>query len=122
MAADEKCPEQAQLRPLLDGALPLAGQMRLTAHLETCKSCQQQLETMSAQDELYPATARQLGRRPPGLEPKLREALDKLKGADGGSDSALNSEDANELALDFLAPSDGPGQLGRIDQYAVLEV
>jgi len=110
------------LRTLLDGTLPTAEQNRLTGHLEACASCQQQLEALSAQDALCPEMAQQLGRGPPRLEPGLREALDRLKGEAETGEATTEPDGADDLSLDFLSPPNGPGQLGRIGHYAVLEV
>src|SRR3954451_8424507 len=122
MPPEGQCPEQAQLKLLLDGALAPASQAELNAHLETCAACQHELETVSSCDEASLALARRLAASRLQLEPELRGALDALKAMPGGEDAVAKSEDAAELSLDFLDPVDQPGHLGRIGHYAVLEV
>ena len=48
MSVCAPCPDRERLRDLLDGALPDEEQADLTRHLDSCTSCQQQLEGLAA--------------------------------------------------------------------------
>src|SRR5262245_45560235 len=43
-----ECPEPAQLRRLINGSLTTDEQAHLTAHLDSCESCQKSIEHIAA--------------------------------------------------------------------------
>jgi serine/threonine-protein kinase len=92
------CPDSSRLRRLLDASLPEDEQAPLMEHLERCAACRAALESLAAGRDSWEGAARYL--RP---EETRAEA------------------DAGGSGLDFLAPPDGPGQLGRLGHYVVLE-
>ena len=44
MIAKEACPDQSQLRRMLDGTLPPQDQTQVAMHLESCPECQAEFE------------------------------------------------------------------------------
>src|SRR5439155_3498877 len=56
---------------------------------------------------------------PPSPEPALRKVMERLKEDNEATGDAPAF--AGDLPLGFLAPSDKPGQLGRLERYEVLE-
>ncbi|MHB1426783.1 MAG: protein kinase domain-containing protein [Gemmataceae bacterium] len=114
------CPSVGHLKDLLGERLPAAERARLTAHLELCSNCQHRVEGMSRGHRSWPGMARKLSERPVEPAPALRKVMDKLK---EGDVEATSDEPvfAGDLPLDFLSPTDKPGQLGRLERYEVLE-
>jgi hypothetical protein len=110
------CPDPARWQELLAGRLPDAEQSALGGHLETCGRCQQTLEGLAAGRADWGAAAEHLRGGPTGEEPALRRALADLVAEAGPADPGV------EPSLDFLAPPEKPGQLGRLGHYEVLEV
>src|SRR6516162_4885315 len=70
------------------------------------------------------ATGAVAGQTPPPLAAARQEVNTRLEGAapTASVDSADSSEVTPPLALDFLAPPDAEGELGRLGPYRVLEV
>jgi uncharacterized protein (TIGR03067 family) len=122
MTAKESCPSAKQLQGLLTGQAPADEQANLANHLETCENCRQTLEELVAGSQSWSAAARQLKEEAPGVDPKLRQIMDKIKseGRAGDTQDAVARDE--ELSLDFLSPPEGPGHLGRLGHYEVLEV
>jgi serine/threonine protein kinase len=116
----DTCPPEQQLRELADGRLSDVEQSRLTAHLDSCVTCQLALEEAAAGTAPWLAQLREVEREQPAATsaywPALREVEDELgvrtiapRPPAGGDDPGLG----------FLAPSDQPGSLGRLDHFEV---
>jgi WD40 repeat protein len=128
MSATTSCPDSAQLLRLLDGELPQAEQAALTRHLDGCARCQRAVEELASGGRSWSETATHLSAEQPGgeYEPALCRAVKELAG--GGPDptradpTTADAPVAGDDGLSFLAPSDKPGRLGRLDHYEVLEV
>lgn len=109
MAHTANC-DRDRLRRLLDGKLSAAHETDVALHLETCHSCQRQLESFAADDSWWDSTRTNLAGARDGID---RAALD---------DSNEPFESAQPpLPLDFLSPSDNPAMLGRIGEFEILE-
>jgi WD40 repeat protein len=120
------CPDAARLQALLDGMLTDAEQTDLTGHLDGCTSCQQRLESLASGGQSWAGVSR-LSRWRLRSEPALGRAIAHLKQSLPTEDVAIcdlqsTSKDEGEPILDFLAPAEQPGQLGRFGSYEVLEV
>lgn len=100
MAAHAFQCDRERLRQLLDGELPESAQAQVTAHVESCGSCQIQLESFAADEVVWQ---------------EMREAL---------SDDPFqtSTDDRTAVPLDFLSPSDNPAMLGRIGEFEILEL
>jgi WD40 repeat protein len=107
---------------LLDGVLARDEQVVLSRHLDTCESCQQTLEELAAGDRPWTKAARWMGRQWGRIDPALQEAMQVLKGEGGQTEAQAEVASGDDESLSFLSPPDKPGQLGRLDQYEVLEV
>ena len=125
-----ECPDAVRLRDLLDGMLPDADQASLTSHLDGCADCQQRLESLAVGGQPWAGVSR-LSRSRLRSEPALGRAIDQLKQSLPTDDLSLHSgictpppvlPEEGEPSLDFLAPPEQPGQLGRFGPYEVLEV
>jgi serine/threonine protein kinase len=99
--------DQDRLRRLLDDDLPETVQTEVAAHLETCRGCRQQLESLAAADIIWQET---------------RSALSNADEAFPGLAATNDHEDSNSIPLDFLSPSDNPAMLGRIGEFEILEL
>ncbi len=107
------CPDVRNLQALLEAAASGDEPDEVVRHLETCASCQQTLECLSADPGSWEAIAHGLG-QPARREPALWQAVEQLK-----REEPL-SADAGELP--FLRPADQPGLLGLLGPYEVQEV
>ncbi len=91
-----------RLRLLLEDRLGEPEQAGLAGHLEACESCRQALEAMAAESRWW-AEARQCA-------------------GEAAPTSGPDPSDTPGPWLGFLDPPDGPGQLGKIGAYEVVEV
>jgi eukaryotic-like serine/threonine-protein kinase len=110
--------DESRLKSFLDDDLADLEQAELADHLGACASCRHTLERLAAGTRLW-AELRQLT---PGAanEPRFAPAMAPtgLHGAispcDGGSE--------RDRSLEFLAPSDTPGSLGRMKNYEITQL
>jgi serine/threonine protein kinase/Tfp pilus assembly protein PilF len=131
------CPDQERLRQFLDGTSPEAERRSIAAHLETCASCQAQLDRWTDDPAIVAAASRPHDEPAIAVGGALDHALSELKRdlrAQGQGNRAKESpgsiqdttlpveeRGASHIApLDFLAPSDRAGSLGRLGPYEVL--
>jgi len=109
------CPDTARLRGFRDGSLLDADQHAVAAHIESCAWCRAQLERW-AQDPAASACQRAdlttAGRSETWDRPACRSE---------GATEPDGEPGAGDVAIDFLAPSDRPGSLGRLGPYEVLD-
>jgi WD40 repeat protein len=118
MSASTSCPPPERLADLLGGTLSGDEQGELTAHLDGCPRCRQELERLAGGDEAWRETARKLGAAcADESEPALREVLEELRG-----EPTQAEPNAADDALAFLQPPSQPGHLGRLGHYEVMEV
>jgi serine/threonine-protein kinase len=120
-AGPHACPPVGRLEALLAERLPPALHRRLAAHLEVCKACQLRIEGLTAGHKSWPGLAGKLSDRPAAPEPALKKVMEKLKGESEPEATRDEPRFAGDLPLSFLAPTDKPGQLGRLERYEVLE-
>jgi serine/threonine-protein kinase len=124
MTAPTQCPKPEQLSCLLAGDLEENEQCELTAHLDRCPRCRQELERLASGEQGWEETARKLGaacadREP---EPALRDVLADLCGPVAGTQTQDETGQAADDTLAFLRPPGEPGHLGRLNHYEVIEV
>ncbi len=99
--------DQDRLRRLLDDDLPETVQTEVAAHLETCRGCRQQLESLAAAEVIWQDT---------------RSALSNIDEEFPDIPATNDHEDSASIPLDFLSPSDNPAMLGRIGEFEILEL
>jgi serine/threonine protein kinase/regulation of enolase protein 1 (concanavalin A-like superfamily) len=122
MTADS-CPDLAQLQELVNGDLAAEEEARLTAHLDSCVSCREKLETLAGEEFHLLAPDAELTEPSPEAEPALAAVMDQLQQT--GSvrvGSALEAGGDAAPTLSFLAPPAQPENLGRLGHYEVLSV
>jgi WD40 repeat protein len=117
MTHAKPCPGAGQWQSLLDGSATLTDQAGLSAHLETCRRCQQTLEGLAADRPTWDRTAHCGADR----EPALREVMAELKQEEGVAPTGPAAVEEDE-PLDFLTPCDRPDLLGMFGRYEVLEL
>jgi serine/threonine-protein kinase len=122
MPQSVRCPDAERWQDLLKGALSEAEQTELKAHLETCVSCQHQLEGVAADRESWIDVAGHLATPLPAPEAALQFAIAQLKAETHEADVEAGSPMDHALPPDFLAPSEDPQCLGRLGEYEVSEV
>jgi len=112
------CPEAGRLQDLLDGNLPDEQQAGLNSHLESCRKCQERLESLAAGKETWTGVARNLNAGAETPEAGLQRVM-----AESKKEVSVEPEaPAAEVPLDFLSPPEDPAHLGRLGQYEVIEV
>ena len=120
MNSNTPCPDADDLSKLLAASLPDADEAQLTAHVDTCDSCQKTLDALTAGGAVWPAAARlAIADRAP--EPALQRAMQNLSDEPRTIIPAAEPPGAVS-SLAFLTPSDNPAHLGRLGPYAILSV
>jgi serine/threonine protein kinase len=114
------CPPVGLLKDLLAERLPPRDHARLTAHLEVCTACQHRVEGLTAGQKNWSGMARKLSVSRPSSEPALQRVIDRLKGKNEPEETINEPVFCGDLPLGFLAPSDKPEHLGRLDRYEIL--
>ena len=123
MGAHISCPNAARLQGLLAGKLPETDQAELTGHLDSCTGCQQSLEEMAAGNESWPEQLRGVDRERPPSDSAYWAALRELEQDTGRTEAlAPSAAPAAAPSLDFLSPAEGPGYIGRLSHFDVVEV
>lgn len=122
MVSKPPCPTAADLQRLLDGNLPDTEQMGVSRHLDTCPVCQQQLEELAAEEDAWDAVAGHLKSEKTERREPLQQAMNQLRGLHLSLPTHLGVEDGEEDdPLTFLEPPVKPRQLGKLDQYEIIE-
>jgi WD40 repeat protein/serine/threonine protein kinase len=119
MSAHTPCPDSRHLEGLIRESLPPEEQSALTDHVGDCPACQVALDRLAA----GPAAdaLRQAERGRPPADSAYWPAVKELDGDITQADSGERPRPP-EVPLDFLAPSDDPAHLGRLDHFAILGV
>jgi serine/threonine protein kinase len=119
MSTLSSCPSSERLRQLLDDRLPPEEQADLTAHLGSCPRCQRELDALATGGPFPPGPTLHLAAPP--VEATLVQVLENLR-SNPGAAIARRPGPRENWVLSFLAPPSGPGMLGRLGDYDVLEV
>ncbi len=132
----ETCPSLQALQQLLLGNLPLGERDALEEHVLNCDRCVANAETISSDDDLT-RLARQATPRPDGQSDVINALIGRIKKARKEAETLrLEETVAGQLPhetpfptpssssqhLDFLAPPQADGELGRLGEYRILEV
>src|SRR5215203_5081682 len=115
------CPQPQQLQRMLDDALPAEEVVAIQTHLEACAGCQETIERLAAGANTWDKAAQNLGEAATHPETALFDAVEKLHD-NVGATQAESGRPAAEDDLSFLAPSQKPGSIGRLDEYEILSV
>lgn len=132
----ETCPSPQALQKLLLGNIPVGERDALEEHVLNCDRCVANAETISTDDDLT-RLARQATPRPDGQSDVMQALIGRIKKARKEAETLrLEETVAGQLPhetlfptpssssqfLDFLAPPQVDGELGRLGDYRVLEV
>jgi WD40 repeat protein/serine/threonine protein kinase len=133
MAVARVCPSADVLESLLLGQVAGPEADALERHLEQCEHCLRAAAVVRAEDHLV-ATARQVEKSPieapfgelvEGLIQRcahLSHAQDTQVDPAATTSPLLESSDLEEPAIPFLSLPQGPGEIGRLGTYRVLQV
>src|SRR5262249_6511087 len=127
------CPDRARLRGLLASNLTEREQTDLIAHLDSRESCQHSLEEVAGGGTSWAAAAPHLAQDRPSSASAFWAGLEKLEDEVTRTDTppprpvgrdtpAPEAADLGEVSLDFLAPPEVAGALGRLGHFEVVEV
>jgi hypothetical protein len=130
--SDETVRDLSRPRGLLASNLSQREQSDLIAHLDSCASCQQSLEEVAGGDASWAEAVRHLDQDRPGATSAFWAGLEDLQEAVTGGETppqpavrdtpAPEANDFGEVSLDFLAPPEVAGALGRLGHFEVVEV
>jgi serine/threonine protein kinase len=113
MAAVASCPTLDDLQRLLGGQLGPADAQRLRHHVAGCARCRDTLHQLQVKDTLPEADQAHPDRQPPIASPAAETTTD------GKSETAQRTRPEQ---CSFLAPPEGPDELGRLGGYRVLRI
>jgi serine/threonine protein kinase len=127
------CPDRARLRGLLASNLTEREQTDLIAHLDSCESCQHSLEEVAGGGTSWAEAVRHLDQDRPNSASAFWAGLEELESsitrtetppprALGRDTPPPEAGDLGEVSLDFLAPPEVAGALGRLGHFEVVEV
>jgi serine/threonine protein kinase len=128
------CPGPDALRRLFDDEQLSMAPSAVQTHVESCTLCQQMLERLAAAGPSWDRAARLLGTLDELTGPALGNAVEKLQRVDVSGTGSSGSGSGSGIAtpggqrgaplahFPFLEPASGPGQLGRLGHYAILDV
>ena len=134
MLPHESCPEPARLKDLIDGSLPDDERTVLVAHLDACSSCQRALEEQACGGSSVLSAACHIRERPPAQSAywvAVQRVAEATPVPAWGSDpvatrsepaSSVSDSSTEEVALDFLQPSDHPEFLGKLGHFNIVGV
>jgi tetratricopeptide (TPR) repeat protein len=133
MVATARCPDRSQLERFLRADLPDEDASGIDCHLAQCDSCASSIHEISSEDPLIKAlqrgpcdpTERRVDtlaegfcRALPGLLPP-GPALETTDLAPAPCTPDGPGRGVTEEVFDFLAPPEGPGEIGRLGPYRV---
>jgi serine/threonine protein kinase len=123
MGCPNSCPDSQQLQELIDGQLPRTDEVRLIEHLNVCPACPERLEKLAAGDFALVQSVQAASRELPARNSAYWPAIKALQRAAGQTvASADTTPDDDDPPIDFLTPSEQPGNLGRLSHYEVVNV
>lgn len=107
------CPSHEELLALRLGKLPIEVASQLGEHLDACRTCQANIETISDADDTFVHSLRQAPAETRfEQEPELRNALEAVKTLASGHSSPTRPETAGAMAAE---------PLGELRDYRLLE-
>jgi WD40 repeat protein/tRNA A-37 threonylcarbamoyl transferase component Bud32 len=128
MAEVSSCPSVEELKQFARGTLEPASAEGVIGHLRQCRTCLSVLESTPIDDTLIEALLTQSSAAGPGEKAEIEGLIGRLRklagaaAADPQATAAAAPEPAAGQRLDFLAPPQGAGEIGRLGGYRVLSV
>src|SRR5262249_4619289 len=123
MATEQRHAAVSELTRLLGGDVPEPEPIELLRHLETCLTCQLQLQRLATDGNSWDALDHYLSSGKAGPSETLRQAMKKLREMTTFAGPTQDEvEESKHMALDFLDPPTKPNQLGKLDHYEILQV
>ena len=135
MSTPTPCPDRASLERLLRGEIPFPDGESLYSHLGECDRCAEHARSLQAEDVLSAAVRGAAAADPAdhasvlGLIAALERRGPPAALVDGPATALSDTTpprgeaaDTSRELFDFLAPAQGPGELGRLGDYRILKV
>jgi serine/threonine protein kinase len=119
MSVHTPCPDHQRLEGLLRDNLPQGEQSALAEHVGDCTACQRELDRLASGPSAE--ALRQAERDRPPADSAYWAAVRELN-ADVTQPGSGERPRPPEVPLEFLARSDDPAHLGRLDHFAILGV
>jgi serine/threonine protein kinase/WD40 repeat protein len=114
------CVYRARLEELLNSTLDEADQSALVAHLDTCASCQQQLEQLNGSQRAWVEAIRRA--QEASFDTALQRVMDDCLVAEPWTRTTDTPPADDRVLLGFLGATERTDSLGRLDHYDVTEV
>jgi serine/threonine protein kinase/WD40 repeat protein len=139
----QTCPDQTTLENFLLGKLSATEQSAVSEHLQSCSQCTASANTLMPQDEITQAIrarrvltgdegavalaaekGKLLSSQLQTMQPDETVIGDNVQipPADPNATVTFGSVQTPDEALNFLAPAQGPDELGRLGDYRILEL
>jgi serine/threonine protein kinase len=119
------CPEVDTLEHFALGSIEERAALQVEEHLSQCCSCLSCLGTLRGSDQLIEALRAQREKREhPEVNETVCRLMARLKEMSQDGSLPAGSEDVSAplRVQDYLLPPQGPGELGRLGDYRVLEL
>ncbi|MEL6106391.1 MAG: protein kinase [Planctomycetota bacterium] len=129
MTTISTCPESEKLVGLIRGDLPQEELERMTAHLESCETCQIAIQSIATGEVAIDAMLSRVGDLTPPKESAYWNAVSTASiEAVGETDPGLSAPSSGdrrralEHELDFLEPAEDSAYMGRLQHFLVSRV
>ncbi len=122
------CPAAAVVQRYLLGQLPEPEAVALEAHVSACGRCTETLRALAAEDKLAEALRGRTTVTAAGVGPEVERLIARLcaappaRPAAGAATPEPGGPATTPEGYDFLAPGEGPDEMGRLGPYRVLGV
>ncbi|HJT75869.1 MAG TPA: serine/threonine-protein kinase [Gemmataceae bacterium] len=121
MTRPAPCPDALHLRGLIDSSLPDNEQAQLIQHVDSCTSCQLSLEELAG-GTTSSDVLRGLDQDRPPAGGNYYQAVRALQNEITVQVDTPPDPAEGAVTLDFLAPAEQPGSLGRLGHFEVVQV
>jgi serine/threonine protein kinase len=115
-----ECPRTEELQKLLADPLDEHAWDTLRSHLDRCPTCRERIDTLHAANALVPRQRAQW--QPPASSAALHQVVVNLRDAVPQAKESTAAPQSGGHHLSFLRPTDRPGYVGRLGNYAVRRV
>ena len=113
----------SQLKDSIEGTLDKPVQRQLEQHLESCKSCQMQLEQIAGEQSDWEKVSDYFVAQEPSTDPYMGETTIDIRLIPGSSGIQYELQESviktNPTPSNFLEPPSHPETLGRIDGFEI---
>lgn len=122
MKTSNACPEQDELRQLLDGTLSGDRQQACTDHMDSCQCCQSRLEEIATDGTNLSQVVEHLNESNPPVNSGYWRAVELVESAVKETFVPTPARRRRDVSLDFLEPPSDSAYLGRLAHFDVMRI